>query len=121
MPFPQHLQGFGIITLLSEEETKAAVGFGVVGLEPDRGAVFGDGLVALALGRQGVAEVVVGFGVVGLEPDRLAEGGLRGGVVVLDVAQDGAEVEVGLGVVGLEPDRLAGCDRGGFVRKVGLP
>ena len=47
------------------------MGIGVVGLEPDRRAVFGDRLVELALVRQGDAEVVVGFGVVGLEPDRL--------------------------------------------------
>ncbi len=48
------------------------MGLGVVGLEPDRLAVFGDGLVELALVLQGVAEVVVGHGEVGLEPDRLA-------------------------------------------------
>ncbi len=48
------------------------MGLGVVGLEPDGLAVFGDGLVELALVPQGVAEVGVGLGVVGLEPDRLA-------------------------------------------------
>ena len=53
------------------------MGLGVVGLEPDRLAVFGDGLVELALVSQGVAEVVVGLGVVGLEPDRLAVFGDR--------------------------------------------
>ena len=46
----------------------------VVGLEPDRFAVFGDRLVQLPLGVQGHAEVVVGRAVVGLEPDRLAAG-----------------------------------------------
>ena len=51
------------------------MGLGVVGLEPDRLAVCGDGLVGLPLVAQGVAEVVVGHGVVGLEPDRLAEFG----------------------------------------------
>ena len=53
------------------------VGFGEVGLEPDRLAECGDGLVELALGNSGEAEVVVGGGVVGLEPDRLAEFGDR--------------------------------------------
>ena len=48
------------------------MGLGVVGLQPDRGAVLGDGLVELALVHQGVAQVVVGLGVVGLEPDRRA-------------------------------------------------
>ena len=83
------------------------MGFGVFGLEPDRRAVFGGCLTQLPLGLQGVTEVVVGLGVVGLEPDRLAERGLRGRVVVLDVAKGVTEVGVGLGVVGLEPDRLA--------------
>ena len=53
------------------------MGLGVVGLEPDRLAVFGDRLVELALVAQGVAEVEVGLGVVGLEPDRLAVFGDR--------------------------------------------
>ena len=63
--------------------------------------------VELALTPKGGTEVVVGHGEFRLEPDRLAEGSLRWGVVVLDVAEDGAEVEVGSGVVGLEPDRRA--------------
>ena len=46
------------------------MGLGEVGLEPDRRAVFGDGLVAASPGPQGGAEVVVGLGEVGLEPDR---------------------------------------------------
>ena len=53
------------------------MGLGVVGLEPDRRAVFGDGLVELPLVLQGDAEVVVGLGVVGLEPDRRAVFGDR--------------------------------------------
>ena len=53
------------------------MGSGEVGLEPDRLAVFGDGLVELALAFQGAAEVGVGFGEVGLEPDRRAEFGDR--------------------------------------------
>ena len=57
---------------VAEEDAEVVVGLGVVGLEPDSLAVFGDGLVELALVSQGDAEVVVGFGVVGLEPDRLA-------------------------------------------------
>ena len=44
------------------------------GLEPDRLAVLGDGLVQLPLAHQGDAEVGVGVGEVGLEPDRLAQG-----------------------------------------------
>jgi hypothetical protein len=43
---------------------------GVVGLEPDRCAVFGDRLLKLPLVIESVAEVVVGLGVVGLERDR---------------------------------------------------
>ena len=50
----------------------------VVGLEPDRRAVFGDGLVQLPLLAQGDAEVGVGVGVVGLESDRLAARGHGG-------------------------------------------
>ena len=50
--FPWSLQG----------EAEVVVGRGVVGLEPDRLAVFGDGLVELPLALQGVAEVVVGHG-----------------------------------------------------------
>ena len=48
---------------------EVVVGLGVVGPEPDGGAVCGDGLVLLPLAAQGDAEVVVGLGVVGLEPD----------------------------------------------------
>ena len=51
------------------------MGRGVVGLEPDRLAEFGDGLGRLPLAEQGIAQVAVGKGVVGLEPDRLAECG----------------------------------------------
>ena len=61
----------------SQGDAEVVVGLGVVGLEPDRRAVFGDRLVQLPLVSQGVAEVVVGLGVVGLEPDRLAEFGDR--------------------------------------------
>ena len=82
------------------------MGLGVVGLEPDRRAVFGDRLLQLPLGSQGDAEVGVGLGVVGLEPDRRAEFGDRLLQLPL-VCQGGAEVVVGLGVVGLEPDRRA--------------
>ena len=93
-----------------QDDAEVAVGLGVVGLEPDRLAVFGDGLVELPLALQGVAEVVVGLGVVGLEPDRLAVFGDR--LVELPLARQGdAEVGVGLGVVGLEPDRRRGTRR----------
>ena len=51
---------------------EAIVGQGEVGLEPDRLAERGDGLVELPLVLQGDAEVIVGLGEVGLEPDRLA-------------------------------------------------
>ena len=51
--------------------------YGNVGLEPDRRAEFGDRLLQLSLGCQGVAEVGVGLGVVGLEPDRRAVFGDR--------------------------------------------
>ncbi len=97
------------------------MGVGVVGLEPDRLAVFGDGL-GLPLGGQGVAEVEVGLGEVGLEPDRLAVFG--DGLVHLPLGTQGvAEVEVGAGVVGLEPDRLAGGGDGPLEdrRRVGGP
>ena len=59
----------------SQGVAEVEVGHGVVGLEPDRLAVCGDGLVELPLGTQGDAEVGVGDGVVGLEPDGLAGGG----------------------------------------------
>ena len=86
------------------------MGLGVVGLEPDGVAVFGDGLVHLPLARQGDAEVVVGLGEVGLEPDRGAVFG--DGLVQLPLARQGdAEVGVGLGEVGLEPDRRRGMRR----------
>ncbi len=83
--------------------TQVAVGFGVVGLVPDRGAVFGDGPVELALARQGVSQVVVGLGEVGLVPDCGAEFG-DGLVELALVPQGEAEVVVGDGVVGLVPD-----------------
>ena len=87
------------------------MGQGEVGLEPDRGAVFGDGLVVLALLHQGCAEVVVGAGVVGPEPDRRAVFG--DGLVELALLPQGeAEVNVGDGEVGLEPDRRAVIRRG---------
>ena len=57
------------LPLARQGVAEVEVGLGVVGLEPEGGAVFGDGLGQLALVRQGVAEVVVGLGVVGLEPD----------------------------------------------------
>ncbi len=81
------------------------MGIGEVGLEPDRRAVFGDGLVELPLVLQGVAEVGVGHGVVGLEPDRLAV--LGDGLVELARSSGRCRGCVGVGVVGLEPDRLA--------------
>ena len=68
------------------------MGLGIVGLVPDRRAVFGDGLVALALVAQGEAEVDVGLGEVGLEPDRRAVFG-DGLVELALVAQGEAEVE----------------------------
>ena len=49
------------------------MGRGVLGLEPEGRAEFGDGRVPLALAGQGGAEVVVGRGDVGLEPEGLAE------------------------------------------------
>ena len=82
------------------------MGLGVVGLEPDRLAEFGDGLGQLPLVRPGRCRGCVGLGVVGLEPDRLAECGDR--LVAASPGRQGeAEVVVGLGDVGLEPDRLA--------------
>ncbi len=48
------------------------MGLGVIGPEPDRLAVCGDGLVELSLGLEADAEVDVGRDEVGLEPDRLA-------------------------------------------------
>ena len=106
VPLAKHRERPGVIALTPEDQAEVAVGLGVVGLEPDRLAVFGDGLVELPLGLQGDAEVVVGLGVVGLEPDRLAVFG--DGLVELPLGLQGdAEVDVGLGVVGLEPDRLA--------------
>ena len=56
-------------------DAEVVVGRGVVGLEPDRLAEFGDRLVELALLVQGDAEADVGQAVVGLEPDRLAARG----------------------------------------------
>ena len=47
-------------------------------IEPDRGAVFGDGQVELALAVERLAEVEVGVGVAGLPPDRLTSDDLRG-------------------------------------------
>ena len=64
-------------TLLAEHVAKVAMGFGVVGLEPQRLAVLGDRLVQLPLVLQVGAEAVVVFGAVGLEPDRFAELGDR--------------------------------------------
>ena len=84
------------------------MGLGVVGLEPDRLAVGGDGLVELPLVAQGVAEVLVGLGVVGLEPDRLAELRRSASSSFPWLSQgESPRLIVGLGVVGLEPDRLA--------------
>jgi hypothetical protein len=54
------------------------VGSGVVGLEPDRRAEFGDCLVELALARQGHAEVAVVRCAIGLESDRLTPRGHGG-------------------------------------------
>jgi hypothetical protein len=51
-------------------EAEASVGVGKAGFESDRRAIFGNGLVELALGEENVAEEPVGFGVVGLDPDR---------------------------------------------------
>ena len=51
------------------------MGLGVIGLEGNRLAIGGDGLVELAFVSQGIAEIVVGLGVVGLEGDGLAIGG----------------------------------------------
>ena len=94
------------------------MGVGVVGLEPDRLAVLGDGLVQLPLTSQGGAEVEVGRAVVGPQPDRLAV--LGDGLVQLPLAHQGdAEVGVGVGVVGLEPDRLAQGRDGLVQRRIG--
>ena len=72
--------------------------------EADRCAVFSDGLVVLAPGRQREAEAVVGSGVVWLEADRGAVFG-DGLIVLAPVRQREAEVDVGFGEVGLEADR----------------
>ena len=76
-PLRIHLERPGVIALFPQDLAQVAVGLGVVGLEPDRRAVFGDGLVELPLVSQGDAEVVVGLGEVGLEPDRRAVFGDR--------------------------------------------
>ena len=70
---------------------EVGVGFGGIGLESDRGAVFGDGLLELAQVRVGGAEVAVGEGGIGLEPDRGAEFG-DGLVELALLGQGGAEV-----------------------------
>ena len=80
------------------------MGLGEVGLEPDRLAVFGDGLVELPLVAQGVAEVVVGLGEVGLEPDRLAAFG--DGLVELPLVIQG-DAEVGVGPASSGLSRIA--------------
>ena len=99
-------EGLGELALLGETSAQVVVGLGVVGLEPQRRAVFGDRLVELPLARPGVAEVVVGLGVVGLEPQRL-RGIRRSPRPACPAAQGDAQVVVGLGVVGLEPQRFA--------------
>ena len=63
VPPAKHRERPGVISLTPKDHAEVAVGLGVVGLEPDRLAVFGDGLVELPLISQGVAEVVVGRGV----------------------------------------------------------
>ena len=72
MRLAKHRERPGVIARSSEVIAKVAVGLGEVGLESDRLAVFGDGVVELPLGIPGEAEIEVGVGVVGVEPDRLA-------------------------------------------------
>ena len=87
---------------VAQDRTEVVVGLEKVGIEPDGGTEFGDGLVPLPLRVQDVAEVVVGLGG-GLEPDDGAEFG--DGLVPLPLGrQDVAEAVVGPGVVGIEPD-----------------
>jgi len=74
----QHLQGFGVVTPLLKHQAKVVVGFGEIGLEPDRRAEFDDSLVVLALILQCVSGVLAREGVVGPQPDCLAESGLSG-------------------------------------------
>ena len=106
VPLAIHRERAGVIALTSEGAAEIAVGLGAVGLEPDRLAACGDGLVELPQISQDVAEVAVGQDVIGLEPDRLAVCG--DGLVELSLArQDFAEAGVGQGVSGLDPDRLA--------------
>ena len=79
------------------------MGLGVVRLEPDRRAVFGDRLIQLSLVCQGDAEIVVGRGEVILEPDGRAVLGDRLIELAL-LVQCLSEVEVGGGVLGTEPN-----------------
>ena len=81
------------------------MGLGVVGLEFDGGAAGGDGLIQLALARQGNAQIAVGLGKVGLEPDRGAQG--RDGLIQLALLPEGiAQVAVIGRAVGRQGDGL---------------
>jgi hypothetical protein len=68
-----------------------------VGLEPDRGAEFGDRLLHLPQFFHGAAEVGVGLGAVGLGLDRGAEFGDRPRILTLAIQLDAADV-MGLGI-----------------------
>ena len=92
---------------------EVVVGLGVVGLEPDRLAVFGDRLVQLPLFSQGNAEVVVGLGVIGLEAQRVAEHQDRLARIPA-VNECTAQLEVGVESVGTLSD-LRAKERDGSV------
>src|SRR5262249_62215567 len=57
-----HLQGPRIVARACQGCAQVAVGFGVVGVEPDRLTVSADGIVQLPLVTQGLAESVAEFG-----------------------------------------------------------
>ena len=96
------------------------MGIGVAGLEPDRLAIFGAGLVELPLASRAAPRLLWAPTLSGWRPDRLAEhcDGLvehpdDQGVAKIVVGhlglghQGASEVAQAIGEVGLDPDRLA--------------
>ena len=82
------------------------MGFGVVGVDLERPAEGGDGVVELVLFEQGVSEMVVGGGEVGVE----FESELIGGDGLVEqgfFVECFAEAVVELGSLGVEVDRFA--------------
>ena len=102
-------------------DAEVGVGHGVVGLEPDRLAVFGDGLVELPLGIRAMPRLLWAPASSGLSRIASRDSATASSSFPLLSAGHCRGMEWAVGVVGLEPDRLAEFGHGLVELRPGHP